>query len=573
VGRCALLLAEGAPKPAHTKLSRVLDFFRVPWKTVEASGMTRVEGDPGDYVVIGSATALASALTHAEAAGSRFRPAAFYAYASPDREASEQALQSLCGIAGLRLHPAPEGTVWVRISSEWTDLNGVMAGVEFQSTLRKEDAVLGGVGGEVNFAALIAADGAPVFARFERDGVPLFVCVSSYLVDIEQPVGPGLYDIKDHFCSAVPLVLLIRAVFHGIAWQTREIGACLIIDDPLLRSRYGACDFTLLRELMRQHSFTTNVAFIPWNWHRTSPSASELFRSELGFSVSVHGCDHTKAEFGEMPHEALNEKARLALSRMRKHELRTGIHHDLIMVFPQGVFSSVCPEVLKRNGFLAVVNTEATPVDTGGDTRICDVWDIAIMRYGSFPIFTRRYPHHGLENFAFDCLLGKPCLIVSHHDYFKGHCADLLQFLEKLRKLHGELRWRSLGEVIRRAYLYRNNDTRVIDIEMYSSELVMEGLSDGHAHLRIRKRESAPGDVAEVRSNGKSVAWVVEKDAILVEESVELGWQRTLKVLYRNEGGKGNMSRPLRLEVAVAMRRMLSEVRDDYFSKKASLNS
>ena len=41
------------------------------------------------------------------------------------------------------------------------------------------------------------------------------------------------------------------------------------------------------------------------------------------------------------------------------------------------------------------------------------------MTYGAFPIFTRRYAFHGVENFAFDLLLGKPCLIVAHHDSFK----------------------------------------------------------------------------------------------------------------------------------------------------------
>ena len=90
------------------------------------------------------------------------------------------------------------------------------------------------------------------------------------------------------------------------------------------------------------------------------------------------------------------------------------------MIFPQGVFSSVCPAVLKRNGFLAAVNTETVPVDSdNARTKISDLWDVAIMSYQGFPIFTRRYSFHGLENFAFDLLLGKPCLIVCHHDFFK----------------------------------------------------------------------------------------------------------------------------------------------------------
>ena len=38
-----------------------------------------------------------------------------------------------------------------------------------------------------------------------------------------------------------------------------------------------------------------------------------------------------------------------------------------------------------------------------------------------------------LENFAFDLLLGKPCLIVSHHEFFKDDCARLIELIEKLQ--------------------------------------------------------------------------------------------------------------------------------------------
>ena len=169
------------------------------------------------------------------------------------------------------------------------------------------------------------------------------------MIDIDQPIAKGFYDVKDQFCSAVPIVMFIKSMFPGVAWRPQELGACLIIDDPLLRNRYGFCNFENLRELMRQHGFTTNIAFIPWNWRRTSSAASKFFNSAAGlFSISIHGCDHTAGEFGADSLEVLYNRAQLARSRMRSHQERTGIEHDSVMVFPQGVFSSACPEVLKR---------------------------------------------------------------------------------------------------------------------------------------------------------------------------------------------------------------------------------
>ena len=67
------------------------------------------------------------------------------------------------------------------------------------------------------------------------------------------------------------------------------------------------------------------------------------------------------------------------------------------------------------------MNTEVAPAQrAANETTIADLWSVAIMRYGSFPIITRRYPSHGIENFAFDALLGKPCLIAAHHDAPSG---------------------------------------------------------------------------------------------------------------------------------------------------------
>ncbi len=381
--------------------------------------------------------------------------------------------------------------------------------------------------------------------------------------------------MKDHFCSVVPLLMFVRLMFPDVAWRPQELGACLIIDDPLLRQRYGSCDFEMLRDLMRRYGFTTNIAFIPWNWRRTSPTDGEFFKNELGsFSVSIHGCDHTGAEFGETSPAILNNKARLAQSRMRNHEARTGVHHDPVMVFPQGVFSSACPEVLKGNGFLAAVNTETVPVDSQNvGTRIRDVWDVAIMRYGCFPIFTRRYAHHGLENFAFDLLLGKPCLIVAHHDFFKDDCAGLIELIEKLGSLNCRLLWRPLGEVIRRACRRRVNGVGEEEVEMYGNELLIHNPSGHMVNVHVRKRENEADLVAEVRSDQKPIMWTTKADHLVYEEGIGPRSERHLQVVYRERDAREKVNRSLRFELSVASRRILSELRDDYLSRSRFLST
>jgi hypothetical protein len=325
---------------------------------------------------------------------------------------------------------------------------------------------------------------------------------------------------------------------------------------------------------MRRHEFTTNIAFIPWNWRRTSATASEFFRNESGrFSVSIHGCDHIGAEFGTSSLEILDNRSKLAQSRMRSHEARTGIHHDRVMVFPQGVFSSVCPQILKRNGFLAAVNTETVPVDShSARTRIRDVWDVAIMAYSGFPIFTRRYASHGLENFAFDLLLGKPCLIVSHHDFFKDSGSELIELIEKLRSLNCCLHWRALGDVIRRACRRRGAGVDVEEVEMYGNELVIDNPSDQEIQVRLRKREENADAVAEILCDGKPIMFTNEIGHLVFEERIDRRSERRFQVIYREQANFNKTERSLRFEFSVAVRRILCEFRDDYLSGNSFLS-
>src|SRR5262249_11168005 len=148
---------------------------------------------------------------------------------------------------------------------------------------------------------------------------------------------------------------------------------------------------------------------IPWNWRRSRFDVVELFRKNREhLSLCIHGCDHTGGEFGIEDIGRLAWRSWLARRRMSLHESRTGIHHDGVMVFPQGVFSGAAMQVLKHSEFIGVVNSEVISTDSSACTiTVGDWWSVAVMNYSNFPIFTRRYPSQGVENFAFDMLVGK----------------------------------------------------------------------------------------------------------------------------------------------------------------------
>lgn len=193
------------------------------------------------------------------------------------------------------------------------------------------------------------------------------------------------------------------------------------------------------------------------------------------------------------------------------------------------------------------------------------------MAYGDFPIFTRRYAFHGLENFAFDLLLGKPCLIVAHHDSFKDGGAALVEFIEKLESLNCCLRWRPLGQVVRRVCRHRSSGPGAEEMEMYGNELVVSNGSDQPMDVRIRKRKNKNDLILEILCDEKPCLWTTEAEHIVFGERIASHCETRFLVVYQEQAHNGTVHRSLGFELSVAVRRMLSEFRDDYWFRSGFL--
>jgi hypothetical protein len=235
------------------------------------------------------------------------------------------------------------------------------------------------------------------------------------------------------------------------------------------------------------------------------------------------------------------------------------------MVFPQGVFCESALGVLKQARFTAAVNTEVLSADPApAKIRISDVWDVAVMNYGSFPIFTRRYPAQGVENFAFDILLGKPCLVVIHHDFCRDRGAHLVEFITRLNALNCQLSWQSLGEVVRRSCRQRELSPDTVQTEMYGSELRVENHSSRPKRFCIKRRESDPSGVQQIQNGSRPVAWNSSNGHLNFEIDVDPGEGATINIWFHNHFEKARSPENMRYRLKTMLRRYLSEARDDY---------
>jgi hypothetical protein len=561
-----LTSSDAAGLPA--RLSCLLQFFGVePQRGTAAEFITRAAGANRIFGTVGDFVDLLTLLAKSDGGMRLWKERVHSAFLQINGESDAFAnfLRQVSPGSTARLVRISSQQDW-RVTDALSEICGPMRGVCFSSG--KGDPEWGVVEGGTapDFAGIISSGDVAPFLRIVYEGVPIFIVTTSAIVDLDAPVGDRGFDIRDSWVSALPAVMYVRWAFPDSTWKAREHSACLIIDDPLLKPRYGFVDFEKLLKAMQGHRFSTNIAFIPWNWRRSRRSVVQLFRDHpKEYSLSVHGCDHTAGEFGSVDASQLQRRLQTAVTRMDGHAASTGVQHHRVMVFPQGVFSTTAMSALKRNDFVAAVNTEVMSVDAPArPLRVADVWDVAIMSYDGFPIFTRRYPWQEVSNFAFDVLLGKPCLIVIHHDFCRDRNSHLIEFIDRLNAQIPSLVWRGLGDVLQNSYRWRRVGMDCEELEMYAGELLLQNSSSSRSRYRIKRRNSEPAGVREVTREQTSIPWSQAGDYLQFETTLEPGEQKLVRVAFQAAPVQTRDRVGIKYRVKTAVRRYLSEFRDDY---------
>ena len=561
MSKVAFLISDGQ-EGSSQKIARILDLFRMPWRQLSPSALLDGVTDAESYVVLCPMPLLGRVLSEwtpgpgmpplLEQADSVFLYGAEFGTAT--REVFGRLGLDFAALILLRGQQIP-----CTISGHSLGLCGPMAGLKMDIPLQHPQEVI--VPCSV-MDPLISTKEGFVFGAVTFKGKRWYLSTGD-IVDVCQPLNKGYFDVADYFFSAVPVVMYLRYVFKDSSLGPAEQGACLIVDDPVLRPVYGFVNFQELTRLALEHDFSYNVAFIPWNWRRSQSPVVDLFRRYPDrLSISIHGCDHTSLEFAADSMWLMNRQAKLAYGRMNKHAKRTGLAYDPLMIFPQGAFSTTALRVLKHNGFIGAVNTELVPTDCSKGTLIADTWQMAILRYADFPIFTRRYAFHGMHNFAFDLLLGKPCLIVTHHSDFRNNCMDVVGFIDQLNALQVNLKWHSLGDVIRHSYQVQS-DKGVLQIGMFGNEIFLTNGDPVFRRAVVTKDEHDADAIDRILANGQHVAFTVGDGIIRFEVELAPRSKTYVRVTYKDLYTHTLDYQSVGVQSRIAARRYLSEFRDE----------
>lgn len=567
----ALLLRSDTPSPDDCNLVEILDFFGIPWTALtvsEANGdkVTSLTASHPQFSILTSAGCLAETLQPCKAGtfpAWLAAAASVFVYGFQAADPCRVLLRQITGDPAAAIRSIDAWPTTVSVTDAFPEMCGPMSALRIQLEPRAVDAALV-IRDDGELQSILGVSEGHLFVGFVHSGIRFFACAPLAMVDIRERVAT-YFDVRKHFAGAVPVVMYLKWTFRDVCWTTSETNACLIIDDPPLWPRYGFLDFGELLQMANQQTFATTVAFIPWNWQRTNGDTVAAFRQNSEkLSVCVHGCDHTRGEFAVRSADLLDRKLKTARSRMRSLLNKTALDHEDVMVFPQGAFSPEAVSALKRNGFVAAVNTEVAPADdASNETTIADLWSVASVRYGGFSIYTRRYIDHGIENFAFDGILGKPCFVAGHHDIFRNHGSELAEFLRELASLRWNLRWRTLGDAVCCSYSVRP-DGGTIMVKMFAEQLRIENVEAMTRRIRVVKHEPQIVSLKDVTVNQEVVAHEYLDGCLRVIVDIPPGRTADIRCVYHEQPDVFPDSESVSYRLGVAVRRYLSELRDNY---------
>jgi hypothetical protein len=418
---------------------------------------------------------------------------------------------------------------------------------------------------EANIESYISVNGHPHFVGIARGRSALFLLAEPELVDIDKVLSPEL-SMRRWYAQLIAVTIFLRSAFGDWCWTTPVTGATVIVDDPYLKKRYGFIHYeTLVRELERMRGALT-IAFIPYNYRRSDLRTVDLLRRHSDrISIAVHGFDHTGSEFASLDEVWLTGTATSALERMESHTDWTQMPFDNVMVFPQGKFSTKAIRALKASGFAAAVNTTLWPVDyRESPLTIRDLLEVAVTRYGNFPIFGRHYPQDAFD-YAFDALFQKPVLAVEHHGFFRDGYEALAKLVLEISALSSKVVWMPLGMTVTSSCVLKRMGDNQFALRHFSPVLRFRNPILANLSLLVEKPEQ-DGLVEAVLVGGQQVPFQVDSGLLKYVAHLRPKEELDVTIVYC-QMPRSSRRLSWKYRFTASARRVLSDVRDNHLAR------
>jgi hypothetical protein len=242
------------------------------------------------------------------------------------------------------------------------------------------------------------------------------------------------------------------------------------------------------------------------------------------------------------------------------------------MVFPQGLYSAEAITALKACGYLAAVNSEATPATQPESLNLRDLLGVALTKFEDFPLFGRRYPYD-LSAFAFDLFIGKPALAVEHHLYFRNGYGSLEAFVDRLNGLDQRLEWCDLGTICSRSCLTRVGADGDVQVRFYTNRFSLTNQGTTIRRYSLVRQQKAD-EAVSITVDGCERHASRENGQLRLKISLDPGQTVYIRgaSIEADLGGR-TLRDPLFHTARVRIRRHFSEFRDNYLDTSRVVNA
>jgi hypothetical protein len=413
-------------------------------------------------------------------------------------------------------------------------------------------------------APIMELNGAPSFVFLECGQSQILVWSTTSIFDVHHLlVAEKEFEVaRDEY---IPGIIFVRSAFGDQCWHNPEPAAGMVIDDPLLKQKYGFINFAELLQSARAFGYHITLAFIPWNHWRSRAREIPLFLDHSDcFSVCAHGCDHTDNEYGSTDYELLLSKNFVAMERMTRHSRRTGLQSEALMVCPQEKYSMEAMGAFSDSRqFLGLICTACMPRNLASPQLSgADLLLPAQDSFFGFSVFKRHYSGN-MGVFAMALFLGKPAILVEHHEFFRNGPAGLEDYVKRLKELRPDIQWRSLAETIIRTHARRRVSAGTWEVRFFTDTFKLKHHLESPVNYRLFRRLPDTTVIDRVLVDGKEVPFRRAHGFLSFETKANR--RHTLYIQVGVTPIKPSKIYPsgVRYQTSVALRRALSEVRDN----------
>jgi hypothetical protein len=415
-----------------------------------------------------------------------------------------------------------------------------------------------------NSQVVMMLDWAPTFVCVSLGRARIFVWVTDAVFDVFRPLAAEI-EFEQAADQYIPAIIFLRFAFGQQCWHNPSPGAGIVIDDPLLRKSYGFIKFPQLLESARRHKYHITLAFIPWNHWRSRAKEVQMFLNYSDcFSVCAHGCDHTNHEFRSTDYEELLRRNFIASRRMDRHRERTGLASEPLMVCPQEQYSLEAMRAFADSRqFIGLVCTACMPRNLASpQLRGADLLLPAQDSFFGFPVFKRHY-WRDMSVFAMALFLGKPAILVEHHEFFRKGPEGVDAFVSALSKLRPDMKWTSLVETVTQTHLRRQVSEGKYELRFFTDKFKLEHESVAPAEYRLIRRIPADTVVSRITVNGEKTSFIREGGLLSFEVRSDQPQTIHVELEVPPVRPTSACSSGIGYEASVALRRGLSEFRDN----------